>query len=101
MPWVTSDSQDSPQLRLGGNDHLPPYSILCASPRSATKQRGSEPHATTPLYSILCGSLRRHDELSIAWMCIKGAHDFLNPMHLLLVLSLVLLNGKDGNLLKI
>ncbi len=28
-----SDSQDSPRLRLGGSHHLPPYSILCASPR--------------------------------------------------------------------
>jgi hypothetical protein len=26
------DSQDSPQPRLGGSHHLPPYSILCASP---------------------------------------------------------------------
>jgi hypothetical protein len=28
-----SDSQDSPWPRLGGSHHLPPYSILCASPR--------------------------------------------------------------------
>ncbi len=27
------DSQDSPQPGLGGSHHLPPYSILCASPR--------------------------------------------------------------------
>jgi hypothetical protein len=25
------DSQDSPQLALGGNHHLPPHNILCAS----------------------------------------------------------------------
>ncbi len=28
-----SDSQDSPRPRLGGSHHLPPHSILCASPR--------------------------------------------------------------------
>jgi hypothetical protein len=28
-----SDTQDSPWPRLGGSHHLPPYSILCASPR--------------------------------------------------------------------
>jgi len=30
---VTSDSQDSPQPRLWGSHHLPPYSILCTSLR--------------------------------------------------------------------
>jgi hypothetical protein len=32
---VTSntDTQDSPRPRLGGSHHLPPYSILCTSPR--------------------------------------------------------------------
>jgi hypothetical protein len=35
LRWATgnSDSQDSPRLGLGGSHHLPPYSILCASPR--------------------------------------------------------------------
>jgi hypothetical protein len=28
-----SDSQDSPRPGLGGNHHLPPYSILCGCPR--------------------------------------------------------------------
>ncbi len=28
-----SNSQDSPQPRLGGSHYLPPYSIFCASPR--------------------------------------------------------------------
>jgi hypothetical protein len=28
-----SDSQNSPQPKLGGSHHLPPYSILCASPQ--------------------------------------------------------------------
>jgi hypothetical protein len=27
-----SDTQNSPQPGLGGSRHLPPYSILCASP---------------------------------------------------------------------
>ncbi len=27
------DTQDSPRLGLGGSHHLPPYSILCVSPR--------------------------------------------------------------------
>ncbi len=31
--WANSDSQDSPQPGLGGDHHLLPYSILCASPR--------------------------------------------------------------------
>jgi len=30
-----SDSQDSPQLELGGSHHLPPYSIFYASPRGS------------------------------------------------------------------
>ncbi len=29
---ATQDSQDSPRLGLKGSHHLPPYSILCASP---------------------------------------------------------------------
>jgi hypothetical protein len=35
LGWTTgnSDTQDSPQPGLGGSHHLPPYSILCASPR--------------------------------------------------------------------
>jgi hypothetical protein len=34
LGWATSnsDSQDSPRPKLGGSNHLPPYSILCASP---------------------------------------------------------------------
>jgi len=28
-----TDTQDSPRPRLGGSHHLPPYSILCTSPR--------------------------------------------------------------------
>jgi hypothetical protein len=28
-----SDTQDSPPFGLGGSHHLPPYNILCASPR--------------------------------------------------------------------
>jgi len=32
-PRVTSDSLDSPRPRLGGSHHLPPYSILCVTPR--------------------------------------------------------------------
>ncbi len=28
-----TDTQDSPRPRLGGSHHLPPYSILCDSPR--------------------------------------------------------------------
>ncbi len=32
-PRATLDSQDSPQPELGGNHHLPPYSILCTSPQ--------------------------------------------------------------------
>jgi hypothetical protein len=27
------DSQDSPRPGLGGSHHLPPYNVLCASPR--------------------------------------------------------------------
>jgi hypothetical protein len=33
-----SYSQDSPRPRLGGNHHLPPYSILCTSPWGATSK---------------------------------------------------------------
>jgi len=32
-PRATLDSLDSPQPRLGGSHHLPPYSILCVTPR--------------------------------------------------------------------
>ncbi len=31
-PWVTLDSQNSPQPGLGGSQHLPPYSILYITP---------------------------------------------------------------------
>ncbi len=31
QPRANSDSLDSPQPGLGGNHHLPPYSILCSS----------------------------------------------------------------------
>jgi len=30
-PWATLDSLDSPRPGLGGNHHLPPYSILCVT----------------------------------------------------------------------
>ncbi len=32
-PMGNTDRQDSPQPGLGGSHHLPPYSILCTSPR--------------------------------------------------------------------
>jgi len=32
-PRATLDSQDSPRSGFGGSHHLPPYSILCVSPR--------------------------------------------------------------------
>jgi hypothetical protein len=32
-PRVTLDSLDSPRPGLGGSHHLPPYSILCVTPR--------------------------------------------------------------------
>jgi hypothetical protein len=32
-PWATLDSLDSPRPELGGSHHLPPYSILCVTPR--------------------------------------------------------------------
>jgi hypothetical protein len=32
-PWANTNLQDSPWPGLGGNHHLPPYSILCAWPR--------------------------------------------------------------------
>jgi len=33
-PWTNLDSQDSSWPGLGGSHHLPPYSILYASPQS-------------------------------------------------------------------
>jgi hypothetical protein len=36
-PRAYMDSQDSPQPRLKGNHHLPPYSILCASHKAYTQ----------------------------------------------------------------
>ncbi len=32
-PRASSNSQNSPQPRLKGNHHFPPYNIFCASPR--------------------------------------------------------------------
>jgi len=32
-PWANLDSLDSPRFGLRGSHHLPPYSILCSSPR--------------------------------------------------------------------
>jgi hypothetical protein len=31
--WANTESQDSPQSKLGGSHHLPPYIILCAWPQ--------------------------------------------------------------------
>jgi len=33
-PWANIDSQNSPWPELGGSHHLPPYTIICASPWS-------------------------------------------------------------------
>jgi hypothetical protein len=32
-PWAYTDSQNSSRPKLGGNHHLPPYSILFGSPK--------------------------------------------------------------------
>jgi hypothetical protein len=55
-----TDTQDSPRLGLGGSHHLPPYSILCDSPRDAHPNGFSLPrvpksrHAGLPrLWSLI------------------------------------------------
>ncbi len=55
-----SNSQDSPQLGLGGRHHLPPYIILCTSPR--------RPHPN--------GFLSRAEIPTIETHVILGAHNF-------------------------
>jgi hypothetical protein len=47
-PRVNTDSQNSPQRRLGGSHHLPPYNILYAWPQGVGR-------LFVPLLSVLQG----------------------------------------------
>jgi len=60
------DSQDSPRPRLGGSHHLPPYSILCASPQS--------PH---PNDILSLDSQVRVPKLPKLALLTLGAHNFM------------------------
>ncbi len=68
----TLDSQDSPRPGLGGSHHLPPYNILCTSPRrlhlngflSRDFRRG-----VSKLLGLgfprLCGAITSHSDLRL------------------------------------
>jgi hypothetical protein len=81
-PRATSDSQDSPQPRLGGNHHLPPYSILYAFPQgphlngflSQDSQMGV-PKLPTLEFPRLCGAITLCADLRLEW----GLKQSYNP----------------------
>jgi len=71
---VTLDSQDSPWPGLGGSHHLPPYSILCASPRGSHPNglfvlglpKGSLETAKVRLQQ-LCKAITSYSDLRSGW----------------------------------
>ncbi len=71
-PWANSNSQDSPQPKLGGSHHLPPYNILCAWAR--------DQHPNVILSSkchFVLGLPSESPEIpTIGILAILGAHNF-------------------------
>ncbi len=64
-----SDTQDSPRPELGGSHHLPPYSILCTSPR------GSHPNGFLSRdYQV---GVPKFQQLGLPWLwgCITSCED--------------------------
>jgi hypothetical protein len=90
MPQATLDSQDSPQPELGGSHHLPPYSILCASPRHlhpngflSWNSQGGVPKLSRFGLPPLCGVITFCSDLRLGWGLKKtcSSHwDFSNGM---------------------
>jgi hypothetical protein len=65
-PRVTLDSLDSPWPGLEGSHHLPPYSILCITPR--------EPHPN--------GTFSRDSQggvLKLSWVGLSKLWEFISP----------------------
>jgi hypothetical protein len=65
-PRVTLDSLDSPRSGLGGSHHLPPYSILCVTPR--------EPHTNGTFSRDSQGGVPK---LSRVWL--RGLWALISP----------------------
>jgi hypothetical protein len=84
---MTTDSQDSPRPKLGGSHHLPPYNILCTSPRglhpngflSRDSQRGIPKLPKLDL-SQLYGAITSCSDLRLGWVLKKScsANDVLH-----------------------
>jgi hypothetical protein len=69
-----TDSLDSPRLRLEGNHHLPPYNILCASPRHlhpngllSRNSQGGVPKLSWFGLLPLCGVITLCPDLRLGW----------------------------------
>ncbi len=86
------DSQDSPRSGLGGSHHLPPYSILCASPQgphpngilSWDFQVGVSKFPQLGLLR-LWGPITLHADLRLRWVlkqscssCLELSNDMLH-----------------------
>jgi len=61
-----TDSLDSPWPGLGGNHHLPPYSILCVAPR--------HPHPNGFLSQDSQGGIRK-----LSWFRLPGLWELITP----------------------
>jgi hypothetical protein len=59
-PWANTNSQDSPWPGLGGNHHLPPYSILCAWPWNQ--------HPKVILYQDFQVGIPKFPKLELLWL---------------------------------
>ncbi len=80
------DTQNSPRPELGGNHHLPPYSILCASPRgphpngflSRDSQMGVSKFSHLGLL-WLWGRITSYVDLQLQWG-LKKSYSFLQEL---------------------
>jgi hypothetical protein len=71
-----TDTQDSPRPGLGGSHHLPPYSILCASPRGLHPNGFSLPGLPRGSPEIpptgAPGTLELHNFASRLWIEVRS-----------------------------
>jgi hypothetical protein len=71
-----TDTQDSPRLGLGGSHHLPPYSILCTSPRGLHPNDFSFPGLPSASLEIApagtLATLEPHNFVSKPWIEVRS-----------------------------
>jgi len=73
-PWATLDSIDSPRPGLEGSHHLPPYSILCVTPREphpngtfSRDSQGGVPKLSRLLFLGLWTLISPGSDLRLEW----------------------------------